>query len=146
VISGSGMEFATASPPIPVVKEANIGPNREAQQISDSGVRTTECNTFKFLCQLAKCDYCGLQSSDEFLRPEQVVWGTPLGKGAYALVHTARTEGYCKHTDMSQVPLIAVKQLKPAVAEDKVELKFFLLEAHILSLLKHPCVATFLHV
>jgi hypothetical protein len=138
------MDFAAASPPLHVgsIVEAKAGPDSNGIQLYDCAEKDANQNIFFFLCQLAKSDYCGLHSSSDLLKCEQVVWGTSLGKGAYAVVHAAQKE-QGKSKGLLPRPAIAVKQLKTAVAEDTVELKCFLLEAHILSTLNHPCVFDF---
>jgi hypothetical protein len=87
---------------------------------------------YTFLCQLAKGPYCGLGSTHQMIQPGEVSWGPVIGKGAYAVVHLSSS---CEQQRT------ALKQLKPTVAEDKVELKFFLLEAHIISLMMHECAS-----
>lgn len=87
---------------------------------------------FGYLCTLAKSQYCNLSSCSQILTEADVSWGVQIGRGAYASV------AVCSLRRQNTVKL-AAKQLKPIVAQDKVELKFFLLEAHIMSRLRHPC-------
>jgi hypothetical protein len=89
---------------------------------------------FGFLSKLAKGPYCGLRSHKSFVDTDQLCCGQVVGRGAYSTVQVA-----WKQRDRRK---LALKELKPKVAEDKVELKFFLLEAHIISSLQHPCAPT----
>jgi hypothetical protein len=91
-------------------------------------------DTHAFLCSLAHGRFCNLGSEDAFVSPKSLRWGALAGKGAYAHVFLCDSAHAVGSTSKC-----AVKQLQPAVALDKVELKFFLLEAHIISQLQHRC-------
>lgn len=99
-------------------------------------VAKTKESPYAFLCQLAKGPYCGMAEPHQMIQPGEVSWGPVVGKGAYAVVYLS------DNLRQKKQPARALKQLKPAVAEDKVELKFFLLEAHIISRMMHEYGAT----
>ena len=71
-----------------------------------------------FLFKLANSDFCSLASATSFIGAGQISVDNLIGRGAYATVEVVRLQrSSCRR---------ALKQLKPAVAENKVELKFFL--------------------
>lgn len=103
---------------------------------ASSKSRSGSKSTLQFLCDLSKHPrYCGLTSSSQMVDPKELNCGPIIGKGAYAVVTLCEKPDNVNHIYTRH----AIKQLKPAVANDKVEMKFFLLEAHIISQLQHRC-------
>ena len=128
---------STASPAAPAAVACCSQPQR--LEAAHSGADSRRL-AFEWLCQLAQSRFCSLDSHEALLRPEQFLRGASLGAGAYALVHSCQVAAGCvPGLEGTRGASAAVKQLKRRVAADRVELQCFLLEAHILAQLRHPC-------